>query len=272
MLSGSSGNLLYAVGGCGGTCVVSYPDGQFVGALPTGGSAICSDGQGNVFISDEYDVVEYAHGGTTPIATLNLPGNLADGCSVDPKTNSLAVVFKGNGADIAIFTNETGSPTLYGSNTDSLYCGYDDAGNLFVDGYKDKQPALSELPSNGTSFKPLRINRYIGAPGQIQWDGTYITYEAVDTGKIKRLTISGSTATVTGTTSLRRVSRRGGGASWIYGTSVIVPFPLHGAQSKTIGIWQYPKGGKPAKLIGRFGTFKQRDMHFQGVTISVKAS
>lgn len=275
MLPAKSGELIYAVGGCGGTCVVSYPGGQLIGALTTGGSAICSDSQGNVFISDDYDVVEYAHGGTTPTATLSLPGNLAAGCSVDPTTNNLAVVFNGSGADVAVFSNEQGSPRLYTSGIESLFCGYDDAGNLFVDGYTDvhgPQPALSKLPSGGTTFKPLTISPYIGQPGQVQWDGNHITYQAADTGEIKRLTISGSSVTVVGTTSLRKVNRRGGGASWIYGGAVLVPFPLHGAMNKTIGIWKYPKGGKATNLIKRFGSYKPSEMHFQGVTISIPPS
>jgi hypothetical protein len=274
VLPGSSGDLIYAVGGCGGTCVVSYPDGVLVGTLATSGLGVCSDNQGNVFISNDTQVVEYAHGGTTPVATLDLPGNMAVGCSVDPTTNNLAIVFRGSGGDIAIFLNEGGSPTLYASGIDSFYCGYDAYGNLFVDGFTDKsgpQPALAEMTNGGTSFNPLTISPYIGQPGQVQWDGKYMTYETVDTGKIKRLSISGSNVTVEGTTSLRKVTR-GAGASWIHGDSVIVPFPLHGARNKTIGIWGYPKGGKATRLIKRFGDYNPGSIHFQGVTLSVKPS
>ena len=270
-LPGSRGDLIYAVGGCGGTCVVSYPSGQFVGGLPTGGSGICSDSQGNVFITADYDVVEYAHGGSTPIATLSLPGDWADGCSVDPMTNNLAVVATGNDTDIAIFPNEGGSPRLYASNIDSFLCGYDNAGNLFVDGYADKsgpQPALAELPSGGAAFNQLTINHYIGRPGQVQWDGSYITYEATDTSIVKRLAISGSTATVVGETRLGRANR-GRGASWIDGDRVVVPFPLHGAINNKIGIWKYPEGGKPASIIKQFGDYRGVQLYFQGVTISV---
>ena len=139
----SSGALIYAVGGCGGTCVVSNPAGELVGTLPTGGAGICSDSGGNVFIADDNNVVEYAHGGTSPIATLSLPGDDAAGCSVDPTTRNLAVVFVGSGGDIAIFADAAGMPTLYNSGLESLYCGYDNNGNLFVDGFSGKaNPAL----------------------------------------------------------------------------------------------------------------------------------
>ena len=67
MLPGaSSGDLIYATGGCGGTCVISYPDMKLVGDLPDSGVAICSDAQGNIFLPKDGKVVENAHGGTLP--------------------------------------------------------------------------------------------------------------------------------------------------------------------------------------------------------------
>ena len=55
--------------------------------------APCTDNAGNVFIPDLLlqTVTEYAYGSTTPKNTLN-PGGFPIGCSVDPKTNNLAVV------------------------------------------------------------------------------------------------------------------------------------------------------------------------------------
>jgi hypothetical protein len=273
MVLEAEGDLLYAPGGCGGTCVVSYPGGQLVGTLPTRGLGVCSDNKGNIFISDDTKVVEYAHGGTTPIATLSLPGTTAVGCSVDPKTNNLAVVFVGPAANIAIFPNGEGSPILYNSHMESLYCGYDNDGNLFTDGYAGGglEYGLAELPNGASDFFPLSISPYIGRPGQVQWDGTYMTYETTDTAEIKRLAISGSTVTVVGVTSLRKVNH-GAGPSWIYGGSVIVPFPLHGDYNKTIGFWKYPKGGRATNIIKRFGDYKPGSIDFEGVTISVAPS
>lgn len=88
----TSGDLLYATGGCGGTCVLSYPGLKLVGELSDGGSAICADSRGNVFLPKDTEVVEFAHGGASPVTTLTFPGYLAVGCSVDPTTNNLAVV------------------------------------------------------------------------------------------------------------------------------------------------------------------------------------
>ncbi|MFZ1017201.1 MAG: hypothetical protein WAN39_04930, partial [Candidatus Cybelea sp.] len=84
-------DLIYAVGGCGGTCVLSYPKGRLVGEL-TGveGLADCSDTKGNVFISEATKVAEFAHGGTSPIATYGVAHTPAFGCSVDPESGNLA--------------------------------------------------------------------------------------------------------------------------------------------------------------------------------------
>ena len=67
-----------------------------------GESGDCTDANGNVFISNDDNVFEYAHGGTEPIATLDLPGSNAIGCSVDPTTGNLAVVFSGSGKNVAV--------------------------------------------------------------------------------------------------------------------------------------------------------------------------
>jgi hypothetical protein len=117
-------------------------------------------------------------GGTGTIATYSLDGNQALGCSVDPTTGSIAVVYRGDGADIAVFPNGGGTPALYDSHLDSSYCGYDGNGNLFVNGYNGQQYGLSELPTGSSEFTRLSINGSLGEPREVQWDGTYITWES----------------------------------------------------------------------------------------------
>ena len=279
-----SGDLIYAVGGCGGTCVLSYPKGKLVGALDVGNappysSDGCTDKNGNVFITSDTEVVEYAHGGTEPIATLNLPGNDAAGCSIDSTTNNLAVVmFKGYGGNIAVFANESGTPLQYNSGLDSLYCGYDNAGNLFTGGAnfnsgEHGQPALSELPSGGSAFTILSTNATLDSDGQVQWDGQYITNENGRAGKrqvaITRLAISGSEATVVGTTSIKQNIKRLG-ASWIHASAILVPYSATHAFPNRIGIWKYPAGGKAVKVIDKFGQYG--DLDLSGVTLSAAPS
>ena len=198
-MPGSSGDLVYATGACGGTCVFSYPGGKLVGTLGAGGNGAyaCSDSAGNVFITHESTVTEYAHGATSPSQTLSLSGGLATGCSVDPTTGNLAVVFEGSGGDVAIFPHAQGTPSLYNSHIESLFCGYDNAGNLFVNGYDGQQFALSELPIGSGTFSELALDQSVGGPPvQIQWDGKHMTWESGQPVKLSRLSISGSTASI----------------------------------------------------------------------------
>ena len=104
-MSGSSGALIYATGGCGGICVVSYPAGKLVDSISVSGElgGDCADSAGNVFVTNNTEVLEYSHGGTSPIATLSLRGDDAAGCSIDPGTGNLAVVFSESGANVAVF-------------------------------------------------------------------------------------------------------------------------------------------------------------------------
>lgn len=264
------GALIYAVGGCGGTCVLSYADGTFIQALPTGGSAICSDNNGNVFISDDDQVVEYAHGASSPIATLSVPGHIAQGCAVDSGTNNLAVVFKGSSSDLAVFSNEKGSPALYSTGIGSEYCGYDNQGSLFVDGYYQSGYALAELTKNGSSFSILPAPASVGPPGQVQWDGNHITYESLSGGnaKLSRLSVNGSQVSVVGTTPLKGVPRKLT-QSWLYSGKLLVPFNTRGSHVNLIGEWKYPKGVRPKYVIKKIDSYRKKTINFQGVTISV---
>jgi hypothetical protein len=262
-------DLIYATGGCGYTCVLSYPDGKLVGTLSAVGVGLCSDEQGNVFFPDGGTIIEYAHGGTNPIATLYLPGTEARNCSVDPVTNNLAVLYGSSGSNVAIFLNETGTPKALESPIGPEYCGYDASGNLFVDGDTNSGYAMAELPYGGSSFSRISIDQSVGQPGQLQWDGSYITYEAVNFGavKISRLSISGSEATIVGTTKLKTLNR-GAQESFIVGGQVIVPHPLRGVRANVISFFNYPKGGKPTRTIRHIGDFKKRDLSFYGLTVS----
>jgi hypothetical protein len=268
--SATSGDLVYVSGGCGGICVLTYPQGQLIDSIHTTGitEGACSDSSGNVFVTNSTQVLEYQHGGTSPIATLALPGNDAFGCSVDPTTNNLAVVFRSNpGPDIAIFANESGSPITYHSKIDSFYCGYDNAGNLFVSGPVNGRPGLSELASGQSTFAVLSISGTLDGYGQVQWDGAHMTYESIvrKHPSISQLSISGSVATVIGTTELtgkvKYVTQ-----SWIYNDQVIVPFSTRKVRVNKVGFWPYPSGGPPAKTI-KFAGGKGWNM--QGVTVSI---
>ncbi len=104
-------HLLYVSGpGTGKAYVYSYPGAKLVGTL-TGFVAslgVCTDKAGDVWIADDTGgglrpgtMIEYAHGGTTPIATLN-DGDPPLNCSVDATTGNLAVASNYHSLRVAI--------------------------------------------------------------------------------------------------------------------------------------------------------------------------
>jgi hypothetical protein len=250
-----SGDLIYAAA-IGKSYVLTYPQGKLVGTINVGAFDSCSDAAGNVFLAGD-QIEEFAHGATSPIATFSTPGS-PSGCAVDPASGNLAVVFaRTSGNDVAVFPNASGSPTLYDSNLSAFWCGYDNQGNLFVDGEGQSGASLVELAKSAQSFETLSISpRIEGVFLRVQWDGSYLTVEAQSNYKrgthhavsINRLTVSGSTANVVGTTQIRTI-RKTAALSWIDGNKVLVPYGNAGKYNPNIGYWNYTAGGAPVKQV-----------------------
>lgn len=187
--------------------VYSYSTQQLVGTLtgfvtPYG---LCSDKKGNVWIVNDgaSQLVEYAHGGTSPLATLDDGGAFPEGCAVDPKTGNLAVTNfssqSGNG-NVAIYAGAKGTATLYAdpSIAEYRFCGYDDKGNLFVDGAATGSKfAFAELPKGSGTFTDITLNKSIEWPGGVQWDGKYIAVGDTDAHVIYRTEPSGAVKATT---------------------------------------------------------------------------
>lgn len=144
MLPEASGDdLIYISNGNATVTVYSWPTGKMVGTLrgfdvPEGE---CVDKAGDVFITvlDLQEIVEYAHGGKKPIATLSDSSHSPWACSVDPVTGDLAVaddVGIGSTQGLSIYRNAQGKPIIYraANIVDYGYCSYDDKGNLYVNG------------------------------------------------------------------------------------------------------------------------------------------
>jgi hypothetical protein len=258
-------SLIYATGGCGGVCVAKYSNGDVVGSIslsyPFG--ADCSDNSGNVFVTNNAQVLEYAHGGTTPIASLDLPGENAAACGVDAKSGNLAVTFAGR---VAIFANATGTPAVYNAGIGAMYCGYDDRGNLFVSGVLSEESAFAELAYKGSAFVTLAVSGNAGGPGQVQWDGKYITVENQNRPAvtISRLSVSGSTASVVSTTRIKGAEFAA--STWIIENRIVVPYSSRGEYKNKIGLWRYPKS---SKVVVKYGSLGQpKGTSFLGVTLS----
>jgi hypothetical protein len=264
------GSLLY-VGGDQETYIFNYPGGRLLGTIATGSFGMCSDARGHVFVTRVKAILEFSHLGHL-VNTYNAAGT-AYSCAVDPTTQNFAVVvfcLSGCGDSIAVYRqNFQGPPrTFHDSKLHSmLYCGYDAAGNLYVDGYDNNNKfMISELPAGAQRFSNITFSHNIAAAAQIQWDGTYMTVETRFEPKIYRLKISHSRGKIVSATQFIHIGARAA-QSWIQGKAVIVPTGPGSKRPKVVGIWKYPQGGNEMKLLSGF---IPPERQIDGVTVSVK--
>jgi hypothetical protein len=260
--------------------IFAYPQGKLLETLagfqiPMG---LCSDKEGNVFVVDlgAEDIVEFAHGGNKPIATLDDSGNDPNACYVDPTTDNLAVAGGGlhTGGNVAVFAGAQGKPVVYTAPPLSLlaWCTYDGSGNLFAEGYATGSAtppgAIVELPSGGKQFTRLSLNVQIGGGGDVQWDGQYLAVSSPrgagpgmhGPATIYQFRISGSSATMVNTIELstgKGNKNPGGVEFWVQDGYLVAPKNHTGG----IGRWRYPGGGLPVKTHPTHG-------YQIGVTIS----
>lgn len=175
----ATNNLLYVTdNSTGDVFVYAYPKGTLVGTL-TGFSdplGDCVDSTGNVWIvnAGTAQVIEYAHGGTTPISTLSGSGFIQF-CAVSKKTGDLAATRSDlPNSSVTIWPGAQGAPQSFvPSNIYQVYfCGYDSKGNLYVDGIASPSgitPAYAELPKGGTAFNNITLSPNPGYPGGLQF-------------------------------------------------------------------------------------------------------
>ena len=166
--------------------VYSYPkvgSPSFEGTLTGFGDprGECVDAAGNVWIANASasTIVEFAHGGTTPIATLSDPGQSPTSCAINVASGDLAVVNLMSGSkagSVSIYKDARGSPTTYstGGIVQPLFVSYDDA-FLYVDGLlSNGKPGISLKRPKNEHFTENGLFVNIGSIGNIQWDGTYL--------------------------------------------------------------------------------------------------
>lgn len=260
-----SEDLLYADASgqnAGDVYVFSYPKGKLVGTIMQANAqyqqGLCSDAKGHVFVTTLSDgdsggnIYEYAHGETTPVNVLSENGVWPWGCSVDPSSGDLAVTSINLGSlnsFVEVYRGAGGTPKLYSDNTiiNYMFCGYDNKGNLFIDGSgSGSRVYLAELPRGSGTLADVTLDKTINWYGQIQWDGTRITIEDRPDSALYRLKVSGSTATIVGTTPLKQWTDAAAAQSWIQNGVIIQP---NGNGATEIGFWRYPAGGNPITSI-----------------------
>jgi len=244
--------------GTGDVYIYAYRTGVLKGTLtgfkrPWG---LCTDRVGNVYVTDNAATLihKYAHGGTKPIATLKDPGDTPGGCAVDPTTGDLAIAnvstFGSDPGDVAIYRRGRSPRQTFKAPGISFYeyCGYDNAGNLFVDGQQGGAFAFAELPAGGDAFTDIDLNAGIRFGGSVQWDGAHVAIGDYLAEKIDEFDIGPSGATEVGSTPL-------GGVSFavqfsIDGAKVVSP----DANGADVLFWNYPAGGSPTSTISGLKT------------------
>jgi hypothetical protein len=249
----SGGALLYVTDAQTHSVVVlTYPGGKPVGILSgfTNPQGECVDAAGDVWIVDiaASTITEYAHGGTTPIATLQDAGQFPTACAVNPKTGDLAVANVATATlepgSISIYANARGTPANYaGANlsmADSI--AYDDRGNLFVAGTQfAEQFYYGELRSGGKALHQLHWPKAVAGAG-IAWDG-------------RRIAVTNASIDL-GIPVYRLAGNRLSGISYLAGPCNLFQFLIDrnrlvcsDESGKTIRIYAYPNGGQSVATI-----------------------
>jgi hypothetical protein len=249
-----NGGLLYASdGSTNDVNIYTYPKLKLVGTLTgfSGPQGICLNQAGDVWIvnAGASDVLEYAPLGTSPIATLHDPGQYSIACSGDDEPGNLAVsnilsTSDGPGS-LSIYKHAEGNPDVIEALTRDYFVTYDSKGNLFIDGQNPSYAfALGEIPKGSKKVEPLSVSgATIDFPGGVQYADGNLALGDQANNVIYQLAVSGSVATVVGTTKL-------------LGSSDVVTFFIHGhvvlcldAGNADIEIYKYPAGGEPIKVI-----------------------
>jgi hypothetical protein len=207
-----SSDLLYVSNPGNDTVTVyAYQSRKLVGTLDgfSSPAGLCADTAGDVWITNEggHDVIEYAHGGTQPIQTLDDGSEQPSGCSVDKTTGNLAVL---NTDDVAVYPDASGSPTTYsgGGVYGDYALGYGAHGDLFIDGGSydsSKIVAFAQLPSGMTHLKQVVLSKTVqwAPPTFVQWDGEFWV---VGAGRLDWFRISGNKGKLEGYTVLSPTS------------------------------------------------------------------
>jgi hypothetical protein len=219
----------------------------------------CTDAEGNVWIANTQAnaMLEYAHGGTNPIASLSDPLGFPVGCAIDPTSGNLAVAnlddYSGAGS-VLVYPNAAGTPRAYGNAGIAAYyfAAYDRKGNLYVSGANSHHGyVLAMLPHGSSSISLVSIKGgTLYFPGTVAWNGSTLVLGDQECKKkanacFYELSVSGKSATITGTTPLTGscdVAQAWVGATQIAGGD---DAQSCGRGKSSVGIWPYPAGGNP---------------------------
>jgi hypothetical protein len=180
------------------------------------------------------------------------------GCAVDPASGDVAVANysaqpSGPGS-LSVFRAGAFFPTTYTDPDFNAYffCSYDDHGDIFVDGADTNSyhTEFAELPNGSGSFKAIALDKTIGFPGGVQWDGTYMAVQDTESRVLFRFKITGSRGKSAGAVRFKSDRSTLLHQFWIAGHAIVTPYGTFSRLVRDVGSWPYPAGGSLTKSIG----------------------
>jgi hypothetical protein len=124
----------------------------------------------------------------------------------------------------------------------AYYAGYDNHGNLFVNGSNGHTAVLVVLEKGRANFKPVILDSGSGISGNVQWDGKYLTVGDQD-AIIYRYAVRGTHLTLKG--QVRLTGTRACAGSWIGNGELLCPDTLDDA----VYMFNYPAGGSAIAVL-----------------------
>lgn len=249
----SGDELLYMA--LGQTVGIYSLAGKMVGQLDgfEGVAGLCSDPLGDVWVTYGGSLLEYAPGGTVPIAQLYTTEE-ATACAVDPTTGDIAVTQNSlelNEGSVVVYTDIYSTPQTYTNSALKVYefCTYDSQGNLFVNGARSlrKGTVLAELPRGGATLAVVKMDEGFKKLGGLQWDGQYLAIGDSLKHVIYQMSVSDGKATTISTSHFH--DWRG------MNFKTIEPFAIANGEivlsfsDRQTGFWKFPAGGNTIRRM-----------------------
>ena len=217
---------------------------------------VCLDNAGDIWITEAGNskLIEYAPGGTKPIASVNDPGEFPVDCSINGTTGNLGaaniISAKYGPGSLSVYSGTVGAPAIVRAFAHTYDAAYDLAGNLFVDGADDHGwSQFGELARGAKTVVPLTLKGgTISNPINLQYADGHLAI-GDDRGYsedsvIYQVAVKGSAAKVIGRTRLHDANVI---AFFIVGSQV---FCLNSTKlGVRVDVYNYPAGGRATTVI-----------------------